>query len=544
MIQDPETTIQISMLEARIQANIDHQRNIQRAKDYYNGKQTVFLTNRMREYLNLPNRSRDTKAAVQSYLGANNINRNTVVDDFHLNIVQTIVMAVLDELSVNGFDTSEKAKTDGTKEQSAWARRVWDANKMSTRQHEVHLGALRDHESFVMVDYDHDDMDDDEMDKDIPRLTYHEYYIDQDAGGDGDGVLLVRENDNPDGEVICAVKEWTCKEDGKTMRRRNVYYDDRVEKYYRDPDWKPYFDEEAPDVWPIPWIDAKGKPLGVPVISFRNFGGVPEAWEALNVQDAINKVMLDVLAEADGAFRMFFMSGTYGTSDGQPPKSDGSNAISVSPMSIIGMGNNPDAKVIPVEGGDPTKLMASLKDIILIAAQITGTPVSYFVTTKQIAGADTLKGQDKPLTKKVEKRKDIFGQSWADVMTMARRVANTFGGAGLDESISFYTNWKMVFDLETIAMMRTTLGLPYETLWRIYGMSEEQIQATKETDEYKAGRVLLDKVFWDGWAVQFEKGSSTFAQYASANGWSDEQIAAFEAAQTAQAKANKTAVGL
>ena len=29
-----------------------------------------------------------------------------------------------------------------------------------------------------------------------------------------------------------------------TYRRRNIYYPDRIEKYYKDPDWKPYIETE------------------------------------------------------------------------------------------------------------------------------------------------------------------------------------------------------------------------------------------------------------------------------------------------------------
>lgn len=468
--QAPVNMVELAILETLIRDDQEWQRFVLKARNYYNGDQVTFLTERMREYLNLTG------------------NATGAVDDFHLNIVQTVVVAVLDELSVIGFDTSETADMDGSKEQAQWARAVWDANKMNILQHNIHEAALRDSESFVMVDFD-------ETTK-LPRLTWHEKFLDGTVGGDGYGIWFKYPDNDWTQAPLAAVKEWkeTSTRNGMpyTFRRRNVYYPDRIEKYYRDPNWVPYLESELDakgneinKAWPIPWVDAQGKPLGIPVICFRNFGNVPEAKEAFPGQDATNKLFIDVLAEADAAFHSYFLTGAHATTDGKPELADGSNRITIAPMTVLST-TNPDATWTLIEGGDPTKLMQTLKEVILVVAQITGTPVSYFTITKQIAGADTLKGQDKPLSKKVEKRKDIFGQSWEDVLTMARRVANTFGAAGLDETESFYTIWKQVFDLETIKMMREVLGLPKETLWRLYGLSEEQIQAAKETEEYKS----------------------------------------------------------
>lgn len=471
----PVDQVELSYLEMLINDDQEWQSFVKRARDYYNGAQITFLTARMREYLNLTN------------------NTTGVVDDFHLNIIQTVVVAVLDELSVIGFDTSETAQADGVKPQSLWARAVWDANKMGILQHNIHEAALRDSESFVLMDFDEATR--------LPRMTWHEKFIDVAAGGDGYGIWFKYPENDWTQAPEAAVKEWveTSTRNGMpyTYRRRNVYYADRLEKYYRDPEWKPYIEMEGSEsgepvskAWPIPWVDAQGAPLGIPVICFRNFGNMPEAKDALAPQDAVNKLFLDVLAEADGAFRIYFLKGAHATTDGKPMDSNESNRLNIAPMTVLST-TNTDADLKTLEGGDPTKLMQTLNDVILIVAQITGTPVNYFITTKQIAGADTLKGQDKPLAKKVEKRKDIFGQSWSDVMSMARRIANTFGAAGLDEEAKFYTIWKQVFDLETIKMMRDTLGLPKETLWRLYGLSEEQIQAAKETDEYKSTLITL-----------------------------------------------------
>ena len=465
---DAKDTIQISYMQGLQKAEEDLQRLILRARKYYKGEQIVFLTDRMRQYLNLTN-----KQAGQ-------------LDDFRLNIVQTIVMAVLDELSVNGFDTSEPTPADGgAKPLVQWSKLVWDYNRMALTQYKVTEAALRDSEAFVMVSYDVDDK--------MPRFTWHERLIDLKEAPTEPGVYMMYRNDDDSQEPIAAVKEWIetklVERRLKSIRRRNIYYADHFEKWYLDNDWEHYIDGVGG--WSYPWKDVTGQPIGIPVIPFCNFGGTPEPTEALPLQDALNKIMLDVLAEADGAFKLFFMAGGRPTTDGEPLQADGSNAVEIAPMTILST-MNAEGKMDAFEGGDPTKLMDTVKDIIMLAAQVTGTPVSYFVITKQIAGVDTLKGQDKPLTKKVEKRKEIFGQNWEDVMNMARKVANVFGNAQLDDTVQFYTQWKQVFDLDTIKMMREVLGIPKETLWRLYGLSEEQIVGIKATDEYRLTAIMLE----------------------------------------------------
>jgi hypothetical protein len=501
IFNEPVNPVELSRLEALTEEEIKVQKAIQRAREYYMGEQITFLTERMKEYLNL-------SAAAE-------------IQDFHLNLIQTVVMAVLDELTVMGFDTSETVQKGQVKKQSQWAREVWDENGMAIMQYNILEAALRDSESFVIVDFD-------TVTK-KPVFSWHEKYIDIKAGGNGVGVWFVHDEGDYTQKPLYAVKEWTetaiRNKMPYTYRRRNVYYPDRVEKFFKDPDWKRYTTKNAEgreNPWPTPWVDNNGAPLGIPVFCFRNFGNVPEAKEAMRPQDAINKLCLDVLAEADAAFKIYFLSGAHATTDGQPLQTDGSNRLAIAPMTILST-SKIDAKMSAISGGDPTALMNTLKDFILICAQITATPVSYFIVTKQIAGADTLKGQDKPLTKKVEKRKTIFGQTFEEMMGFARHLSVIFGASGLDEDVKFYTIWKQVFDLETIKMMKEVLGIPQEVLWRLYGLSEEQISDAKESEEY---RMTQKAIFWK---IVTEAAKTPFPIESVLRdlGWTNEQLETF-----------------
>jgi hypothetical protein len=93
----------------------------------------------------------------------------------------------------------------------------------------------------------------------------------------------------------------------------------------------------------------------------------------------------------------------------------------------------------------------------------------------------------------------------------------------LDEDVKFYTIWKQVFDLETIKMMKEVLGIPQEVLWRLYGLSEEQISDAKESEEY---RMTQKAIFWK---IVTEAAKTPFPIESVLRdlGWTNEQLETF-----------------
>jgi len=437
------------------------------ARAYHNGEQDTYMTDRVREFLDVHKNKK-----------------------FCVNICRTITLAVKDELSVSGFNTTEKADKEGSKTQAAWAWNLWTKNQMDNVQSEVHESALSERETFIMLEWDYD--------KERIKFTHNYRFtdLDSDPAGDGQGVWMIYENDDVNQKPICAVKEWsmsTYDQEGQLTlrRRRNIYYPNEIQKWVYDTQWEHYTEpidlesEAPPEPWPIPWVGKDNKPLGIPVIHFRNVGLMPEAWDAIPLQDAANKTLIDILASNDlTAFKMLVAMGWYPTTDGQPPKDDGSNLLKVGPGQFIGSAN-PNAKVDVIEGSDPGPLMGSLQDIIVAAAQITSTPTARFTTTKLIAAAETLKMQDMQLKKKAKDRRVLFGNSWEQCLVVARRMTNFFGSEPeLDEEIDFSTIWADNETLEDL-QQKKDIGVPQETIWSEAGYSQEQIALMKKSDEYQ-----------------------------------------------------------
>jgi hypothetical protein len=233
------------------------------------------------------------------------------------------------------------------------------------------------------------------------------------------------------------------------------------------------------------------------VLHFKNKGLRCEAWDAIPLQDGVNKSLIDLLATADlTAFRIFFASGWVPTTDGKAPAADGSNLMTIAPGAFLGA-NNPEAKLQAIEAADLTQLLDLTQQLVMWAAMITGTPLSRFLSTRQVASADTLKEQGEPLEAKVELRQQLLGNAWEDVMRMARRLANVFGGAGLDEETSFSTLWYRKRSLDELKKKKE-LGVPQETIWAEMGYSPEQVEQMKQSPQYQASMAIVKMGLGDG----------------------------------------------
>lgn len=480
-------SIEMSYLEAMINDTLADHGQILLARAYHEGIQPVYLTDRQREYLGIH-----------------------ADDPFSLNVTRTVVTCLADELNIVGFDTSEKPDKEGIKKQAGWFWDLWNKNKMDAHQSDMHEITLRDREAFIVLDWD--------KESGYTTINIHERYTDIDSEaysdlpievsdevktaltGTGQGVWAIYENDDPSQPMKAACQQWydiSYDEDGKlvSIPRRTIYYVDRIERFeYVDNDWKEL--EGSPQEWK----GKDGKPLGIPVIHFKNKGLRPEAWDAININDAINKTWVDILGSMDLAgFPMFVLLGMYPTTDGKAPAEDGTNNWSVGPGQFLGNANiSPNgASIERFEGSDPTPLMNTLEKQIIFLAEITSTPASRFIITAAVASDATQKEQEKPLRKKAYNRQILFGDSWEQVMKMARRISNAFGGAGLDEEITIETIWKNIESTEELQEEKD-LGIPNDLLWPKLGYTQKQIEATKNSPEYK---VQFMKAFWEAYKV-------------------------------------------
>lgn len=472
----------LSIVYAQYQADEEttRQRNIVSARNYYAGEHAVKLTERQKEFLGF----------------------NLGKERFALNYCATVVDAVVERMIVAGFRCGDEAVAE-------WVWDAWKKARMDGKQQEVHHGAINESEYFVLVDWPEGAA--------WPRFYPHPRYTDPTVDGTGFGCKAHYTNDDPNQELEAVSKRWTESyqdDNGRTRQRTrmNVYYPDRIERMerttsgrYADAGWNKFDADGLPNI--IPWLGSDGKPLGIPIAHFRKPGRL-ELWDAIPLQDLVNKTAVDVIAAVDAAgFPIRLAYGFTPTTDGKDPESDGSNIMALFPGCWVAIPAGADSKVEFRPGEDPGPLLDTLDSYIIKLAQVTDTPISRFQMTRQVAAEGTLKQQEGPLLAKVRAYQTQIGNGWEDLLKAALRLGSMHG-LSLDAEADIETDWEPSETRDDLVEMqkleiKARLGVPQETLWAEMGYDADEVAAMRamKAEEQQAqsnlGGALLE---------QFERG--------------------------------------
>jgi hypothetical protein len=450
-----DNVVDLSLLDFLAEAALKQQKAIAKARRYHDGEQAVFLTSRLRAFLGID------------------------LDDdsrFNMNLCRIVVEAVTERLIVEAFDAADEDLAE-------WAMATWKANRMDARADDTHVMAVRDGESFVIVDWDEEN--------ERPRLTPHPRFVAVDADGDGFGFEMYYPDDDTSQRPLYAVKRWIEHPVGQQARARaTFYFSDRIEKYVYASGWVPFQDPDD-TAWPLPWVDASGEPLGIPVIHFQNKALRSEAWDAIPIQDGINKTFLDLLASSDlTAFRIFVALGFIPTTDGKDLADDQSNALTIEPGQFIGTTKKAgEADFKAIDGADVTPMVNMLQKLILFLAMVTNTPVGRFQITGMVSAEQSQKQAEEPLLNKVRNRQTVFGDAWEDVMDMARRLENLYGES-LNEDDELTVRWaeaqaRSQDETHAELKLKKELGIPLRQLWSELGYDEAKIDEMLQEPEVR-----------------------------------------------------------
>jgi hypothetical protein len=437
--------VEIAYLEALDEQEQAFQRQVVAARKYHMGEHNVKLTDRLKQFLG------------KDFNGF----------EFRMNVVQSVSRSVVEKLGIIGFDSEDPDLIE-------WAQKVWGVNNMDAVQDDIYDAALCDGAHYVIVDWP--------VDGEYPRWLPQQYYTSTEVGGDGLGCFIRYEQDDPNLDPIVGVKIWTDKIDDKQVQRRTLYFPDRIEKYARTGsggDWQPIMDE-GDSAWPIPWVDVDGNPLGVAVIPFYNKWMIPEASDAYPLQDAVNKLVVDLLSTEDQtAYRILVALGFIPTKDGLELKSDGSNALEIEPGVVVGTTKSKtEASFGAIDPPELAPLMDLVQQMILWLAFVTDTPVNRYITTKLIASDQTLKQQEMPLIAKVENRQKLFGRGFKMCFDMSIKLAALYGDEAFQEGESVEVLWKSaqsLMDRLEELQLKKDLGVPPEQIWAEIGYDKEKI---------------------------------------------------------------------
>lgn len=441
------------------------QENVVLAQHYYDGLHDVKLTARQKEFLGY-NTSDGWR--------------------FALNYCNIVVDAMISRMLLKGVLTA-----DGNEAVDEWARQLLKVMRLDAVQNDVHRGAVRDGEHFVLVDWD--------KEHSRPRLSPHPRYTDGLLDGSGYGCKAHYPDDDPTLPMEYASKRWTERQKvesdrTRVVQRMNLYYPSRVEEYElagggNTTDWT--------QTGAKPWVDQAGQPLGIPVFHYRHPGGKSKLWDAIPIQDAINKTALDILAIADtNGWGFMVAKGFTPTTDGKNPESDGSNYLNLHVGMWIGP-LDPAADIERIQGEDPTPLVNLLDSLIFKLAQVTDTPISRFQVGQQVRAEGSIQQQEEPLIARVRECETVFGNAWEDAIAMALRLQNQWGeSVGGDlEGLTFESDWEPPQTRDQMAeekafweaaKMAGEAGVPLTAFLELQGWDQARIDKIVNNPEHQA----------------------------------------------------------
>lgn len=370
------------------------------------------------------------------------------------NMCPAVVDSVADRLRVTGF------AVEGTtgEEFAQAAQDLWDANRMDEHAGQVHVEALKEGDSYVIVWPDVEQTN-------LVRIWPQ----------DANGITVYYSEDVPN-KIEWAAKWWLT---DQRMGRLTMYFADRIERYITNNKLQNGQGIVTKYTALKEFEPPQRNPYGqVPVFHFSNNAsigswGKSELHNVLPVQDALNKAVCDMLVAMEfSAFPQRWATGIQVKLDeyGKPiaPWKPGVDRIWSS--------GNEAASFGQFQTADLTQMLAVQNRFKQAIADITGTPSHYMqMATISYPSGESLKTAEARFVSKIEDRQISLGNTWEDVMKFALMIE----GTDLGET-QLSTTWRDASprsdqDIAAVSVLKKQVGVSNTQLQREMGYSEDQI---------------------------------------------------------------------
>ena len=413
--------------------------NVALYRNYADGIHRDFLTTEMRKML----RIRSARTGDSTHFTRNEQRAGGFEGEpFNDNYMPLVVNAVVDRLEVTSIeDTGDKAgkpapitpptpmsasgatsaapmpipapEVETPKGAAAWAQDLLDRVRFDELQLTVHDAAVCDGESYLLIDWDNDE-------KEV-RWTHEPAY-------DGEAGMLVLYPNVRERKPALAIKIWQITTDeGKEQGsyadkvRINVYHPDRIEYFIGSKDGTAFEEYQPVEQW----VSKDGKPLGVPVIPFRNKArgydqhGRSELDDAIPLQDALNRTLTSMIMASElTAFQMRVAKGFVPPAETSPGMWVVIDAADPDLLKSIDAYVLEQAELVPY-----IDMMRHLKSEI---GAITQTPMMDAGDTMSRVYGEALKQRDTGLLGKAKRAQISFGNSWEDCLAFSHKIETAF----------------------------------------------------------------------------------------------------------------------
>lgn len=214
----------------------------------------------------------------------------------------------------------------------------------------------------------------------------------------------------------------------------------------------------------------------IPVVRFRNRGGVSEFERHIDVLDRINRTVLrGMVIMTYQAFRQRAFKGEFPDNDpatGEPI--DWLSQLKSGPDSVWLL--PPAAEIWESGQVDLTPLMGFVKNDVLFLAAVTRTPLAMLTPDAANQSAEGAALQREGLVFKTEDRIDRASASWARVVSLMFRFSGDAARSTVESIALIWAPVERYSVTERASAIAQTKGVisRYQQLTEIWGMSPEQ----------------------------------------------------------------------
>jgi hypothetical protein len=377
------------------------------------------------------------------------------------NFTETVRDVEADRLEIEAWDAGDDEDT------TTWANDLWRVPQVGAVQGTVHSETIGLADGFVTVEWD-------AAAKPAPRpkLTWNDPALIK-------PVYTAADPTTPE----YVVKVWNDYLDvgvvSGTARRMNLYFPDRVEKWYTWSDadgsnnahWYPILDD-GETTWPVSNLRPDGSPRGIGVFHFRvgsrgRAFGRSRIHGFLPFQDELNKQIID----------LFWVMDTQSWGH-RWVAADGDVDMKLAPGNYARFADK-DARVGQWQPDDPRPALDAIEATLRRGAAKTRTPMHEMLTSGALPSGESLKTAEAGLGEKVADDHEDFTPTWAEVLGYCRMLHNDFGGGTLSEDEPIVPRWKSPYTRNEMVEAQTArekhdLGVSARTLIAELGYDPEQ----------------------------------------------------------------------
>lgn len=296
---------------------------------------------------------------------------------------------------------------------------------------------------------------------------------------------------------LFAVKMWA--DHSRRIRRLNLYYSDRIEKYSQPVDsapgdeasWQPFNSD------PLAQDSVVQNPYGFPVFHLRNGKpyGTPVHKRAYEPQDGINKIVVGMVtnidytttpqryalvepetdSDDDGGDDFLADDNTSTQTSGNP-----GSGLKAGPGELWWLKGAKGAGQF--EPASPDSYLRPVEFLIRSMAQLTHTPMHYFDPMGDVPSGESLRAADAPLDKRVTRLMQMFGGQLAGALEFGLRIL------GAPDDIRVEVRWKSAQSVDdvdgwTVVGQKLKSGVPARQVLLEAGYAVDQVDEWLKSSE-------------------------------------------------------------